>query len=97
MGSARGAANVQEKRAKKSVMISRGCSIFGNVQEKIKKVDSRARKTKSRRGLQQNNFLQNACTSGSPSLHYKHVEDMAWAIGGLIGLGETPDYMLLTS
>lgn len=97
MGSARGAANVQEKRAKKSVMISRGCSNVRNVQEKIKKVDSRARKTKSRRGRQQNNFLSNACTSGSPSLHYKHVEDMAWADGGLTDSDESPDYMLLTS
>ena len=64
---------------------------------RAKKVDSRARKTKSRRGRQQINFLQNACTSDPPRLHYKHVEDMTWAIGGLTGLGEIPDYMLLTS
>lgn len=97
MGSARGAANVQEKRAKKSVMISRGCSILENVQEKIKKVDSRARKTKSRRRRAAKKFLTGACTIGPPSLHYKHVEDMTWADGGLIGLGEIPGYMLLTS
>ena len=97
MGSARGAANVQEKRAKKSVMISRGCSIFENVQEKIKKVDSRARKTKSRRRRAAKKFLTGACTIGPPSLHYKHVEDMAWAIGGLTDSDESPDYMLLTS
>tara|TARA_B100000683_G_scaffold194275_1_gene187339 strand:- start:3744 stop:3863 length:120 start_codon:yes stop_codon:yes gene_type:complete len=38
MGSARGAANVQEKRAKKSVRKSRGYSNGENVQEKIKKI-----------------------------------------------------------
>ena len=87
----------RKKEQKKSVMISRGCSIFGNVQEKIKKVDSRARKTKSRRRRAAKKFLTGACTIGPPSLHYKHVEDMTWADGGLIGLGEIPGYMLLTS
>ncbi len=97
MGSARGAANVQEKRAKKSVRKSRGYSNGENVQEKIKKFDSRARKTKSRRGRQQINFLSNACTTPPPSLHYKHVEVITWAIGGLTDSDESPDYMSLTS
>lgn len=42
-------------------------------------------------------FLQNACTTASPSLHYKHVEDMTWAIGGLIDSVVSLDYMSQTS
>ena len=43
---------------------------------RAKKVDSRARKTKSRRRRAAKKFLTGACTIGSRRLHYKHVEVM---------------------